>query len=103
MTQCGGFELATPSIWYEPPKAIKTEWKVMGGGDHIHITTEVVVMVEEPAGPVATMMKDLVEILVREDDSKKEELKDQNQSSVILPKIGPIILIWAATTRHGIP
>ena len=97
-------QMATPSIWSEPPKTIKTEeWKVMGGGDHIHITTEVVVMVEEPAGPVATMMKDLVEILVREDDSKKEKLKGQNQSSVSLPKIGPIIPIWAAMTRHGIP
>ncbi len=104
VTQCGGFELATPLIWSELSKAIKTEeWKVIGGRDHIHVTTEVVVMVEEPAGPAATMMKDLVEILVREDDSKKEKPKDQNQSSVSLPKIGPIIPIWAAMTRHGIP
>ena len=88
MLQCGGFELATPLIWSEPPKAIKLEeWRVMGGRDHIHVTTEVVVTVEEPAGPAATMMKDLVEMLVREDDSKKERLQDQDQSSVLLPKM----------------
>ncbi len=103
MKKCGRYELAMPNIWKEPPTTVPLiEWRTLPNETKIEISTNLVVQVEEPMGPAVNMVKELVEIIKR-DQGLDPPSKPMTLTEKEDPSLKPAIPVWAEVNSQGVP